>query len=66
MTTSRNLVKEDFGNLPASLGIVLRGRYADLHSFLIDIEDRLPPGCSVLYKKFAPGGLWIRSEGSDD
>ena len=55
---------KDFGNLPASLGMVFRGRYAELHSFLNDLEDRLPPGCRILYKRFAPGGLMIRTEGS--
>jgi hypothetical protein len=54
---------ENFGKLPASLGLILRGSYADLHRILSEIEATLPIGCRILYKRYAPGGLMITGEG---
>ena len=55
--------EEGIGDIPTSLGIIFRGPYAELHSFLNEIEESIPPGCRILYIKYSPGGLMIRVEG---
>lgn len=56
---------EEIAKLPVSFAIVVRGTYGQLIEMCKDIEDIVPPGANVIYKRYSPGRLFIVDEAGE-
>ena len=65
MESKNNNTECELENLNATAGAILIGPYAKLAKALQTLEERLPSGVTLIYKRFSPGRIYLVVEGDD-